>query len=377
MKNSHQKKLTRPIFRSFLGAAVAASLAAGTAKAAPLLTLEMLGSTSAGGPFTNSFTAASGTTDYYEIEAIYNSGATNTNTSRVPNGTADAFNSLPAFTFTDGTSISFASGTMDNGYGNGTGAGVTITGTGSDQITVRAVNSSGTYVNADSLLEVVHGTMTVNSTSPANITGAFSSTSGLLHVAGTNLVSVTSTTEGGSDPILKYQPLQVNPAPILSAGSSDPTGYGPNEGVITITGGSGSYQAGVVTFAGTTSGYASVASFNPTTDLEVYGLDVHNATQTQLNQIVSDIGSNASLSWTGVVSAGPNSIAPQFTDGGTPVYFTESLGVANPYVGFNFTNDDSLAGVTVTAIAAVPEPASVGFLAVGGFALLARRRRRA
>jgi hypothetical protein len=190
---------------------------------------------------------------------------------------------------------------------------------------------------------------------------------------------VTSTTEGGSDPILKYQPLQLNPAAsatILSATTSSPAGFGSSLGSIAITGGSGSYKAGVVTFAGTTSGFVSVSTFNPTSDIEVYGLDVKGATQTQLNQIVTDIGSNASLTWTSVVPAGPNTIASLFTDGGTPVYFSETIGAASPFIGFNLTNDSTLSGVTITGVAAVPEPATVGLLGVGSLALLARRRRR-
>jgi hypothetical protein len=366
---------------TFLGGAiVVACLAVGSAKGAPLLTLELLGSTSSSGPFTSSVTATSGSTVYYEVSALFSSGATNTNTSHSPNGTADAINSLPSFSFTDGTSASFAAGaTMDNNFGSGTGSGVTVSGTGSDSITVRAVNASGVYANADTLLEIANGTMTVNSTTPATIAGAFVSTSGLLHVGGTNLVSVTSTTEGGSDPILKYQSLQLNPAAsatILSATTSSPAGFGSSLGSIAITGGSGSYKAGVVTFAGTSSGFVSVSTFNPTSDIEVYGLDVKGATQTQLNQIVTDIGSNASLTWTSVVPAGPNTIAPLFTDGGTPVYFGETLGAASPFIGFNLANDSTLSGVTITGVAAVPEPATVGLLGVGSLALLARRRRR-
>jgi hypothetical protein len=54
-----------------------------------------------------------------------------------------------------------------------------------------------------------------------------------------------------------------------------------------------------------------------------------------------------------------------------------TLGTGSPYFGFDFTQlnntTDTLSVTTAAAAAAVPEPASLGFLAIGGIALLLRR----
>jgi hypothetical protein len=196
---------------SMIAAGVLAAISAGSAKAAPLITLELLGSTSQSGPYSSTVTASASSTIYYEVVAQFApTGTANTNTTHSPNGTTDSINSLPTFVFSDASVAAFTAGSMDSGFGAGTGAGATIGGTGNNQVSIRAVNGSGVYVNADAGVEIADGTLTINSTSPDVINGAFGASSGLVKVGG-NLVSVTSTTEGSSDPILGYLGLLINP----------------------------------------------------------------------------------------------------------------------------------------------------------------------
>jgi hypothetical protein len=136
-----------------------------------------------------------------------------------------------------------------------------------------------------------------------------------------------------------------------------------------------------VTFAATTSGYVSVSAFSPATDPEIYALDVDGASSTQLQDLLTDITSSGvsgvtdSLSWSGI-NSGPNPLAGIFTDGGTPLYVSVAPGIAaDPFLGFNLSNDSALSGVTISGVAAVPEPVSAGILGLGGLMFLARRRR--
>ena len=185
--------------------------AAGVASASPLLTLQIEGSTTgAPGTYTSNlvFPEQSGQTIYYEVNAIFNDGATNTNTANVPNGTSDSIDSLPSFQLTANTGSMLSNATLQNGFGGGTGAGVTQP-NGTNTAVIRAVNSPGVYLNADSPLTIETGQLTLGTSNfQQQLLGAYYANSGLTKVSG-SLTSITSTTEGSADPIISYSRLTV------------------------------------------------------------------------------------------------------------------------------------------------------------------------
>ena len=184
----------------------------------------------------------------------------------------------------------------------------------------------------------------------------------------------------------------------LTAGTTAPTGFGtqlttanatfspatPVANSINVAGANGSYTPGFASVnasGGATSGYVQISGFNPAADKEVYALklDIGGATVAQtdsrLSTIVTDI--NASLATDGVTA----SLLTGTTLGSAlPTYDIEltstGTGAAQDILGFNFVGETNIAGVTVTAVAAIPEPASMGLLALGATGLLAGRRRR-
>ena len=203
--------------RALLAGLVAMSLggAAGVASAGPLLTLQIEGSTTgAPGTYTSTVVVGEqpGQTIYYEVNAIFHDGATNSNTANSPNGSSDSIDSLPSFQLTAGSGSTLSNAVMQNGFGNGTGSGVTQP-NGTNTAVIRAVNSPGVYVNADSPLTIETGQLTLGTPEYQHLSGAYytpAANSGLAKVSG-SLTSITSTTESSADPILSYLPLTVSP----------------------------------------------------------------------------------------------------------------------------------------------------------------------
>ena len=201
--------------RALLAGLLAMSLggAAGVASASPLLTLYIEGSyTGAPGTYSSSVVVGEqpGQTICYEVNAIFNDGATNSNTPNSPNGTSDSIDSLPSFQLTAGSGWTLSNGTMQNGFGGGTGAGVTQP-NGANTAVIRAVSSPGVYLNADQPLTIETGQLTLGTFSGLHaLVGAYYANSGLTKVSG-SLTSITSTTESGADPILSYSGLTVFP----------------------------------------------------------------------------------------------------------------------------------------------------------------------
>jgi hypothetical protein len=194
--------------------AIFLSSAAGSAWASPLLTLQIEGSyTGAPGTYGSGLgNVLPGQTIYYEVNAVFNNGATNSNTANVPNGTSDSIDSLPAFQLTVGSGWTLTNATMQNGFGAGTGAGVTQP-NGANTAVIRAVNSPGVYMNADSPLTIETGQLMPGTTSGIpRLLGAYYANSGLTKVSG-NLTSITSTTESSADPIVSYTPLETGLLP--------------------------------------------------------------------------------------------------------------------------------------------------------------------
>ena len=199
--------------RALLAGLLAMSLGgvAGVASAGPLLTLQIEGSyTGAPGSYSSLLgPVLPGQPIYYEVNAIFNKGATNSNTANSPNGTSDSIDSLPSFQLTAGSGWTLSNPSMQNGFGNGTGSGVTQP-NGANTAVIRAVDSPGVYLNADSPLTIETGQLTEGTSGlPQQMVGAYytpTANSGLTKVSG-SLTSITSTTESSADPIIGYAPL--------------------------------------------------------------------------------------------------------------------------------------------------------------------------
>jgi hypothetical protein len=248
--------------------------------------------------------------------------------------------------------------------------------------------------------------------SPATI--SFASTPGslayaILASAGTASnppTYVAHTVANGDGTILNALPaLTVNPGAttgssghaiisLTAATAGAPTGYGSNVGTVTVTGSAGSYKPSTgdptTGLTGTTTDYVEGKTFTPTTDKEIYALEVTNggSPATDVATIVSDInngvGSTIPAS-TGVVASTTLPAGAVFPGGPYNLY----LSFASPpsgdnFMGWDFSNtaNQSTSGIAtgdfVSAVALVPEPASTAFILVGASgALLGRRRRKA
>jgi hypothetical protein len=201
------------------------------------------------------------------------------------------------------------------------------------------------------------------------VTGSTSSTTGT-----NKIVSLIATTSG---------------APVGTA----PNGYGTVPlGTLAVTnaGGPGKYFPGYLNIpGGATSGYVAVAGFLPNDYPEVYALKLSvngvAATTSQIATIISDIQtsiggqSNASLGIASVTTVAGSPYASLF--GGYSIIVTDTS--VDPYFAFDFSSsgsdttdaDSALGPVTVTSIAAVPEPATAAGVILGAAGLLLGRRK--
>jgi len=164
----------------------------------------------------------------------------------------------------------------------------------------------------------------------------------------------------------------------------------PANSVLTVTGGNGKYIFAQVTNianngTGLATGYVEVTGFNnPATDVEVYGLEITGLNSTQLSNLAADINSSAAYGFTPGTASNVASATDPFTVDPFPGEYNFWLTIPEADVpsGFNsFGFDLSQApgtdgtGGAVEEVAVVPEPVSVGLLALGGLGMLARRRR--
>jgi len=168
----------------------------------------------------------------------------------------------------------------------------------------------------------------------------------------------------------------------LVATGTTPTGYGSAPlGTLTVqnAGGPGKYFPGYFNIpGGAATGYVAVTGFLANDYPEVYALqvDVNGvlATSSQVATIIADIAADDS----GVASVTTVAGSPYASlFNGYQILITDTT--VDPYFAFDFSSasdtDSALGAVTVTSIAAVPEPATAAGVILGAAGLLLGRRK--
>lgn len=181
---------------------------------------------------------------------------------------------------------------------------------------------------------------------------------------------------------------------LTAASGGDVTGYTPTVGsTLVITGSAGHYTYASTTFTGVATGTVEAKTFNPTTDEEIYALDVKNGTgqATDAATIAGDINSGGTDT-NGTVPASVGVVASTTAPAGTSfgsqynlflTFAAPATGSGDNLLGFDLSQDLVSAGGNVAngdviaAVAVVPEPASAAFILVGASGMLLGRKRKA
>jgi len=199
-----------------------------------------------------------------------------------------------------------------------------------------------------------------------------------------NIVNLTSATQTGGNYGVQ----------LTSGTGANQATFAPNApvpGTINVTKvGASSYVPGFANgVSGATAGTGAITDFAAISgfaagDQEIYALKLlvggSAPTTTQMNSIVADIGgqSGDGVSTVASLIGGPTGLAGQIAGlfPGYDLMLTVTSGTATPFLGFDFSQETNVAGVVVTNIAAVPEPASAAILLIGSASLLLGRRKR-
>jgi hypothetical protein len=154
---------------------------------------------------------------------------------------------------------------------------------------------------------------------------------------------------------------------------------------LTVSGNHGNYLFAQVTGisggSGTATGYVEANGFSPATDEEVYALEVvgSEVSGANLATLAADInsansyGSGETIAFTSFANdpfPAAYNLFLEFPTADLPVGTT-----GDNFLGVDLSQDPNITGDTIAAIAVVPEPMSLGLLALGGVGMLVRRRR--
>jgi hypothetical protein len=179
----------------------------------------------------------------------------------------------------------------------------------------------------------------------------------------------------------------------LAATASANANYGSTLGSLTITGNkTAGYTTAQLTGLSASTGNVNTSAWAATTDPEIYGVDVEvggtQATPTQIAALIAaiDTGDGVAPASTGVVASATDPSGGDLSGlngaGTTYNLFLDfaaggpSIPLDNLGLDLSSSNDSLLAGYTFTAVSVVPEPMSLGLLALGGLGLMSRRNRR-
>lgn len=185
-------------------------------------------------------------------------------------------------------------------------------------------------------------------------------------------------------PALTLDVIGVTPtaSPIvnLTAQGSQLADYTNTLPLLHVTGHNGSYTPAYDHNVNNANGVAEVTGFSPANDAETYALKLaglssnSNTAAAQIATIITDINANSATDGVLAVLPTPDvaALAP-----GYQIELTATSTSADQSLGFDFTQETNVAGVTVTDVMAVPEPASIGLLMGASGLLLGRRKRKA